>query len=165
MRHVKLLTRISNIWLCIKYPFLRPANRWTGKRVKWLTWAGSYTELDAMPSAWKHDFGIKMSAEIAASLKKTGGRKAVKKYRIMQIREKYGYLWWYDAGSTEEVHRIIAKYCRYSTTICQYCGKKADYCTGGWSTYLCKDCMSKKLEPGEDLEHYNRKNWEDEDDE
>lgn len=162
---VKLSTRISNLWLCFKYPFLRPWNRWSGKRVKFFGWFGRYTELDAMPDAWKNDFGIKMTKEIAQALKKTGGRKAVRAYRITQIKEKYGSLRWYDYNTTDEVLRIISKYTHYSTTICQYCGKKADYCTDGWITYLCGDCLRKEVGSDIDIEQYNRKNWEDEADE
>lgn len=47
----------------------------------------TYTELDAMPKGWRKCFGIQMCKEIKASLKRSN---YLYKYRIMQIKEKYG---------------------------------------------------------------------------
>lgn len=50
----------------------------------------TYTELDAMPSGWRNRFGIDMCKDIKKSLLKNGGRKALHRYRITQIKEKFG---------------------------------------------------------------------------
>ena len=47
----------------------------------------SYTELDAMDAGWRKAFGIQMCKEIKAELKK---HKFLYKYRIVQIKEKFG---------------------------------------------------------------------------
>ena len=47
----------------------------------------SYTELDAMDAGWRKAFGIQMCKEIKAELKK---HKFLYKYRITQIKEKFG---------------------------------------------------------------------------
>jgi hypothetical protein len=47
----------------------------------------SYTELDAMPDGWRKAFGIQMCKDLKKVLKQYN---YLYKYRIMQIKEKYG---------------------------------------------------------------------------
>ena len=96
--------------LCEKYPWLIPTNRWSGMRITEAQnggfWSGSpdsipdydyeYTELDEMPKGWRLAFGDQMVEEIDQELRKYN---YVDKYRITQIKEKYGSLRWYDNGS------------------------------------------------------------------
>lgn len=131
-----MIRRIKNIILCIRFPFLRPRNVWTDKKTP--RWFGRYTELDAMPDAWRKAFGIKMCKELKEELKK---HKYLKKYRVTQIKEKYGSLRWYDMGNTERGHEIISKYEKLSMTICINCGKPAVYESNGWVSFLCEDCV------------------------
>ena len=105
----------------------------------------TYTELDAMPKGWRNKFGIQMCKEIKQSLLKTGGRKALKTYRIVQIKEKFGGLRWYDAWSTDEIlHTIIPKYEKLSFETCINCGKPAKYVSKGWISPYCEDCVKDK---------------------
>ena len=73
-------------------------NRFIYKLYKFITWFDtkvldkilflpSYTELDAMESGWRKAFGIQMCKEIKKELKK---HKFLYKYRIFQIKEKWG---------------------------------------------------------------------------
>ena len=101
----------------------------------------TYTELDAMPSGWRKAFGIQMCQEIKDELKKHKG--ALKRYRIMQIKEKFGGLRWYDNGSTEKIWKeIIPKYTDISYKTCINCGKPAEYISNGWVSPYCSDCIN-----------------------
>lgn len=95
-----------------------------------------YTELDAMPIGWRKSFGIQMCKEIKKSLKKS---KLLYSYRIMQIKEKWGGLRWYDGSSTDEIIDIIHKYEYISYYTCIQCGKPAHYISSGWISPYCEE--------------------------
>lgn len=100
----------------------------------------SYTELDAMDAGWRKAFGIQMCKEIKAELKK---HKFLYKYRIVQIKEKWGYLHWYDGGTPKDskIYDIIRKYEQISAKTCVVCGKPATKITKGWIYPYCDDCV------------------------
>lgn len=77
-----------------RYPWLEPTNRWTGKHLE--DYDYSYTELDDLPSGWRIRFGNNIVEEINSELEKFN---FVNNYRILQIKEKYGTLRWYDEGT------------------------------------------------------------------
>lgn len=97
-----------------RYPWLIPINNWSGKRITDCIgsdgeegfWPGSpdkhpdydyeYTSLDNMPDGWRIAFGDQMIEEIHQELIKYN---FVDKYQIVQIKEKYGGLRWYDNGT------------------------------------------------------------------
>jgi len=106
----------------------------------------TYTELDAMDKGWRKAFGVKMCEEIKQALLKSGGRKDLYKYRIMQIKEKWGGLRWYDAWSTHEIMKIISKYEGISYRTCIECGKPAKWVSKGWICPYCDDCKEKDRE-------------------
>lgn len=122
--------------LCEKYPFLLPRNRWTG--LVHPDYDYSFTELDSMPTGWKKAFGEQMCEEIKQELEDKG---ILDKYRISQIKEKYGMLCWYDFGCTEKMlHEIIPKYEELSKHTCICCGKPATKVTLGWISPYCDEC-------------------------
>ena len=100
----------------------------------------SYTELDAMESGWRKAFGIQMCKEIKKELKK---HKFLYKYRIVQIKEKWGYLHWYDSGTPKDskIYDIVRKYEQISAKTCGVCGKPATKITKGWIYPYCDDCI------------------------
>lgn len=100
----------------------------------------SYTELDAMESGWRKAFGIQMCKEIKKELKK---HKFLYKYRIVQIKEKWGYLHWYDGGTPKDskIYDIIRKYEEISAKTCGVCGKPATKISKGWIYPYCDDCI------------------------
>ena len=100
----------------------------------------SYTELDAMEPGWRKTFGIQMCKEIKQELKK---HNFLYKYRIFQIKEKYGELRWYDAGIPKDskIFDIIVKYTEISYKTCGVCGKPATKITKGWIYPYCDDCI------------------------
>jgi hypothetical protein len=66
-------------------------------------------------------------------------------YRILQIKEKYGELRWYDNGTPIDckVPEIIDNYSMLSQNICIICGKPDVPMThNGWSSPYCKKCFT-----------------------
>lgn len=137
---------IQNRKLCRRYPFLIPRSRWAGE-ISWEcrndTYPYEYTELDAMDEGWRKAFGIQMCEEIRAELIKFD---YLKKYRIMEIKEKYGELRWYDAGAprNSKIWDIIDKYTMLSRHTCYCCGRPAKITDdGGWLITMCPKCLEK----------------------
>ena len=100
----------------------------------------TYTELDAMDDGWRKAFGIQMCEEIKTQLKK---EKYLYKYRITQIKEKFGRLEWYDEGHSPEVGGIIEKYGEMSYNTCIVCGEPATKITCGWICPYCDEHFPK----------------------
>lgn len=110
--------------------------------LQWIHCIPMYTELDALDKGWRLKFGKQICKDIKRSLLKEGGRKRLKEYRIMQIKEKYGFLHWYDAGGNIEIMReIIPKYEELSYHTCINCGKPATKRSTGWICPYCDDCI------------------------
>ena len=123
--------------------------KWLQRYIKFLDWINkyplqllhcipSYTELDAMEPGWRKAFGIQICKEIRAALLKRGW-KYLFKYRITQIKEKFGELRWYDGFSTLDVHNIIDKYEDISRHTCIVCGKPATKMSTGWYSPYCDE--------------------------
>lgn len=152
------LSKEENKALCEKYPFLIPRNRFSGMRITEAQdggyWPGTpeevpeydyeYTELDEMPDGWRIAFGEQMCEEIKQELLRAGGEKLLNEYMIVQIKEKYGGLRFYDNGFTKEGFDIIAKYERLSERTCICCGKPATKISKGWVSPFCDDCVDKQ---------------------
>lgn len=97
-----------------RYPWLEPVNAFSGKRIIQCSgkngekgfWPGdpnknpdydySYTVLDEMPRGWRLAFGDDMIEEINQELLKYD---FVEDYRVIEIKEKWGGLRWYDGGT------------------------------------------------------------------
>ena len=147
--------RQRNKELCEKYPFLIPSNRWSGMRITEASeggfWPGTpeaipefdyeHTELDDMPEGWRIAFGTEICDEIKEVLEAEG---AMDKYRITQIKEKYGQLRWYSNYSSPAYHAIIEKYTKLSEKTCIECGKPATRITTWWISPYCDDCVPKE---------------------
>lgn len=135
-------TEDYNRWLCHKYHWLIPRNHWTDDELEEYDY--KYTELDAMPDGWLVAFGEQMCEEIQKVLEKAN---YVDKYRILQIKEKWGYLHWYSNGIPSEISdeywSIIRKYEDLSARTCFICGKPATKISTGWICPWCDDCADK----------------------
>ena len=107
--------------------------------LQWLHFIPTYNEYDAMEPGWKKAFGKEMLNEIKAELKRVN---YLYKYRIFDIKEKYGSLRWedcgYPVGST--IGKIVWKYEKMSYDYCIHCGKPTKWVTRGWITYICDEC-------------------------
>jgi len=85
----------------------------------------TYTELDAMDKGWRTAFGIQLCKELKQVLKKNH---FLYKYRITQIKEKWGVLCWYD-NAYNLTKDVLGKYESISYRTCITCGKPAKYRT------------------------------------
>lgn len=135
-----------------RYPFLLPRNKETGEVPD--DYDFSYTELDNMPEGWRKAFGEQMCEEIADVLTEEG---LLYDYRIVQIKEKWGSLRWYDSGATTAIYKIVSKYEKLSSRICVKCGAPATKITTGWIMPVCDECAFK-------IEQINNMKEEDSDD-
>ena len=143
----------TNKILCERFPFLIPWNRWSGMLITDAQnggyWPGEpdkvpeydyeFTVADDMPDGWWIAFGEQMCEEIRDALIEDGD---LDRYRIVQVKEKYGSLRWYDNGTKvgSRVPDIIAKYERISERTCIVCGHPATRITLGWISPFCDDC-------------------------
>lgn len=100
-----------------------------------------FTWLDSMPDGWRNCFGLLMCEDILNTL--TIFKIDPKTYKILQIKEKYGSLRWYDNGCPNEVSDIIDKYEFLSKHTCIMCGKLGVPVYGGWISPYCDDCAKK----------------------
>lgn len=156
---------MTNKELCDRYPFLIPFNRFSGMRLTdpqaqeggfWPCSPESIpdpydyesTELDDMPVGWRKAFGEQMCEEIRNALLECGGEEALDKYRVTQIKEKYGYLQWYDSNGFREVDKIIRKYERISRFTCINCGEPATKISLGWISPYCDKCAKELSSEG-----------------
>ena len=125
--------------------------KWLRRWIQFLDWINdwplqlfhcipSHTELDAMDTGWRKAFGIQICKEIRAALLKHGW-KVLFKYRIMQIKEKWGELCWYDSYAPKEVFDIIRKYENISRHTCIDCGAPATKMSTGWICPYCDNCI------------------------
>jgi hypothetical protein len=136
--------QVDSYNLILKYPFLLPKNRWDRS----LSIDSEYgfdftwTEIDTMPYGWLKAFGMQMVEELKEVIisYKPG---FLYKYTIIDIKEKYGGLRWYDNGATREMYDIIEKYENLSYETCIKCGKPATHMTEGWIAPLCDECDNK----------------------
>jgi len=142
---------MNNKELCNKYPWLYPRNRLTDKEIEGYDY--SWTELDAMPEGWRAAFGEQMCEEIQKVLEKVN---YVDKYRILQIKEKWGYLHWYSGGIPVEIkdeyQAIIKKYEKLSKKTCLKCGVPATKISTGWISPWCDKCAEEIRDHFEPIE-------------
>ncbi|MBR6705275.1 MAG: hypothetical protein IKI84_01165 [Clostridia bacterium] len=131
--------------LCKKYPFLIPYSGRKGMEdgpIEDTDYDWEYTELDFMPRGWAKAFGMQMCDELKAELEVSGD---LYRYRVLEVKEKWGELRWYDYGGNRQTEEIIEKYSRISRRTCISCGKPAIWITRGWISPYCDECL-----PGED---------------
>lgn len=110
---------MTNKELVEEFPFLLPRNRFTGEVPE--NYDYSHTELDSMPEGWRKAFGIQLCKELKHALGEN-----LHNYRVMQIKEKYGDLCWYDAGGNDKTFKILDKYQTISAHTCIICGKPGE---------------------------------------
>lgn len=145
----------ENKKLVERFPFLLPRSRWTDLPEE--DYDYSWTELDAMPDGWRKAFGEMMCSEIKCALLSVS-QEALDNYRIVQIKEKYGGLRWYDNGYPvgSGIGDIIGKYETLSQHICMRCGKPDVPIVGDWWIFpFCKECyLTDERNTAEEWEEY-----------
>lgn len=130
-----------NKQLILRYPWLLPRNYKDDKPLTGYDF--TWTELNDMPNGWRAAFGEEMCAKIHELLKRAN---YVDKYRIVQIKEKFGELRWYDNGCPREIYdemeNIRWEYEDKSTHTCINCGKPATKISRGWISPWCDECAA-----------------------
>lgn len=143
-----------NQQLILRYPWLLPRHHKTGKVFS--DYDFTWTLLDDMPDGWRAAFGEEMCGKIQKLLEKTD---YVNKYEVLEIKEKYGSLRWYDNGCPREIYDEMEDirwgYEEKSTHICINCGAPATKISRGWISPWCDECASqfrlKKFMPIEEF--------------
>lgn len=102
-----------------------------------------------MPEGWKKAFCKELCRELNDLLKKANYED---KYQLVQVKEKYAQLRWYDNGVPESISKeyydLIRKYEFLSEKTCQWCGKEAEVKSkAGWMIALCDKC-EREMEDG-----------------
>lgn len=130
------LSRKDNKELIDKYPWLKIRNVWSNYEFTWL---------DDLPVGWRKAFGDQLIEELDQILRKVNYQD---KYEIVQIKEKWGFLHWYDNGVPENIYNEynewLSKYEELSKHTCIVCGKPGKLINSGWIIPLCKDCEESK---------------------
>lgn len=127
-----------NHWLILEFPFLLPVTEKTAEFIEYFDY--SWTMLDSMPNGWRKAFGLQMCFEIKSLLEKVN---FVDQYRVVQIKEKYSGLRWYDNGVPKSIYKefseLIDKYERLSERTCVQCGNPATKISVGWICPWCDE--------------------------
>lgn len=67
--------------------------------------------------------------------------------RILQVKQKFGYLRCYLAESTEDIHKIVSNYTSLSGKTCEVCGAFGQVeSIGGYYMALCENHYKEKRE-------------------
>ena len=131
----------KNLQLMELYPWLQPRDIY-GNLIKvqemideghvWTAWID-------FPLGWRKAFGWDMLQELAAVITED----QLINFSILQIKEKFGGLRFYAAGSNDRTHDIIIKYMDKSERTCIDCGKPAKWRSTGWIMPFCDECKNK----------------------
>lgn len=112
-----------------------------------------------MPPGWRAAFGEQMCEEIQKLLEEAD---YVYQYRIIQIKEKYGRLCWYDSRVPEKIrermNQVIRKYEDLSEVTCIECGKPAIKVSLNWISPWCEECSANIGDDFMPIEDW-RKKW------
>ena len=130
---------MNNKELIERYPFLQPYNIWDDKPISNSDY--SFTMLDEMPSGWRESFGEQLCEELRTVLIKEG---LLEKYRIRQIKEKFGSLRWYGNFKNDSIAKILEKYEEKSKYTCIECGAPATKISRGWISPYCDKCTNSR---------------------
>ena len=136
---IRILTIVYNFFFCLKYPFMKAYNCYTGEFCGY-----EFTEYYFIPTGWKKAFGKQLLKDIKKAYKldkKENPNLTWKEaLRFDEIKSKYGTLRLY-AMATHRIMEVLTKYEDLSMHYCERCGKPSKYETSGWIEYLCEDCF------------------------
>ena len=149
--------RQKNKALCKRFPFLIPRYIWSDK-IAWLNKPYDDTFAERFPKGWWKAFGIQLCEELREELIKY---RYLDKYRISEIKSKFGELRIYDEGVPKgcDVTHIIGDYSALSENICMFCGRPDTSMInwGGWLMTICRECYKKNQRRNKSIAPYD--NW------
>lgn len=122
--------------LIYDYPFLMPEQNRLNE------YDYTFTLLDDMPQGWRIAFGQQFLDELKSALVDA---RSLDAYKVLQIKEKFGRLCWYDTGGMI-TRSVVTKYENLSYQYCLNCGQSSTYKTKNWITFICKNCADKIFE-------------------
>ena len=141
---IDLFKSISNFFFCLKYPFWRSRNVWTGKYSK----SYRYTWYDDIEIGWRKAFGKQLSDDIKAAFKEDKKENPKLKWKDAlyweQIKEKWGKLCLYHIASSH-ISEVLQHYEDISGKYCYQCGKPARYISKGYILPFCNDCFEARF--------------------
>ena len=117
----------------------------------------TYIEWDAVEPGWNKAFGKQYLKDLKKQLKKD---KILYKWRITQIKEKYGTFRLYCNYGSPEIYNIINKYESLSWGICIQCGKPATYTSKGWIAPYCEECVNNSKDPSRYIKRESKEETE-----
>ena len=125
---------IKNFFFCLRYPFFKSRNVWTGKFLGY-----GFTWYDFIPEGWRKAFGKQLCKELRNAWKLSGKED----FFFTQIKEKYGELRLYIASGTDAIYEVLHKYENMSHKYCISCGRPVEYKYGYYN--LCEKCFLEEL--------------------
>ncbi len=141
---INVIHSIRNFFFCLKYPFWRSRNVWTGKYSK----DYRFTWYDDIEDGWKKAFGKELSQDIKAAFKEDKKDNPKLKWKDAlyweQIKEKWGSLCLYCSASPN-IRKVIEHYEDISGKYCFRCGKPAKYISKGYILPYCNDCFEARF--------------------
>ena len=135
--------------------------KWIDERVfDRILFLPTFTEWDTVEPEWNKAFGKQYLKDLKKQLKKD---KMLYKWRITQIKEKYGTFRLSCNYGSPELYNIINKYESLSWHTCIQCGKSATYTSKGGIAPYCEECVNNSKNPSryikreseEETEHNN----------
>lgn len=156
LKNVSINSLDHKKWLLMEYPWLKMGEEEADVCFD-LEEDEIYTFIDCAPSGWAK-LCEDLCAELKPLLEKVG---YVDKYKLCQVKEKFGGLRWYDNGVPtaiyDEYSALLHKYEDLSYKTCCVCGAPASYESTGWISPFCECCATHiggsfiKLETGEKI--------------
>jgi hypothetical protein len=139
-------------WLLMEYPWLRMDR---DEAINYLDIEDNdvFTFIDCAPKGW-----VKLCEDLCAELKPLLEKAGyIDKYRLCQVKEKYGGLRWYEwdipAAVYDEYSALIRKYEDLSYKTCCVCGAPATKMSMGWISPFCDKCAEKINDRFEPIEN------------
>ena len=128
---LSIILNMANEEALKKYPFLKIYD-YQNKEISNACW------LDNVPKGWRL-----LSELLVKHLNDEIEKSGLKEYCIVDIKEKYGSLRWYDIGGSEETFKLTLIYEQISKNVCVKCGRpNVGIIKHGWIVPLCKKCFS-----------------------
>ena len=101
--------------------------------------------MEELPKGWQIGFGKELIDDIERLIIKHNYQD---EYVVLQIKEKYGSLRWYEGALPEEMYDehsdIIHYYEKISERTCILCGKRAPYPKTLYDVPICYECHSRR---------------------
>lgn len=80
------------------------------------------------------------------------------KFRIIDLKEKFGQCRLYINYGSSELYNIIDKYESLSWNTCIKCGKPATHTSKGWISPYCEDCVNNSKDPSRYIKRNKKEN-------